>query len=158
MIAFPFNSRSNRTTIASLLSALLLLPFVGQWPTTISAQTTASATVIESGKFRLHKFAQPIGEESYEVTRDGDALVMKTNFLFTDRGSPVPLTTTCARARTSRPKPTPSKAARRAYLKSIRPSTSKAARHPSAKAKTLVQQRCRNSFLPSAVTRRSLCR
>ena len=56
------------------------------------------------GKFRLHKFAQPIGEESYEVTRDGDALVMKTNFLFTDRGSPVPLTTTLRTRQDSRPK------------------------------------------------------
>jgi imidazolonepropionase-like amidohydrolase len=94
MIQFPFNTRSNRATIAFILSALFLLPFIGQWPTSISAQTTSPSTVIESGKFRLHKFAQPIGEESYEVTRDGDALVMKTSFLFTDRGSPVPLTTT----------------------------------------------------------------
>lgn len=94
MIKLAFDSRAKRTTLASILSALLLLPFVGQGPTNISAQTNPSTNVIESGKFRLHKFAQAIGEESYEVTRDGDALVMKTNFLFTDRGSPVPLTTT----------------------------------------------------------------
>ena len=56
--------------------------------------TQSSAQTIETGKFRLHKFQQAIGEESYEVTRDGDALVMKTDFKFTDRNSPVPLTTT----------------------------------------------------------------
>src|ERR1044071_68854 len=56
--------------------------------------TQSGAQTIETGKFRLHKFQQAIGEESYEVTRDGDALVMKTDFKFTDRNSPVPLTTT----------------------------------------------------------------
>src|SRR5215813_5094680 len=53
-----------------------------------------SVQAVETGKFRLHKFQQAIGEESYTVTRDGDALVMKTDFKFVDRGSPVPLTTT----------------------------------------------------------------
>lgn len=51
------------------------------------------AQPVESGKFRLHKFEQPIGAESYEVTRDGDALVLKAQFEFTDRGTRVPLTT-----------------------------------------------------------------
>lgn len=45
----------------------------------------------ESGKFLLHKFEQPIGEESYTIVRDGDALALQTDFLFTDRGSKVPL-------------------------------------------------------------------
>jgi imidazolonepropionase-like amidohydrolase len=49
---------------------------------------------IETGKFRLHKFEQPIGEESYQITRDGDSLVVKSDFAFTDRGSKVPLTAT----------------------------------------------------------------
>src|SRR5215208_4278593 len=57
-------------------------------------QAQIEAQPVETGKFRLHKFQQAIGEESYAVTRDGDALVMKTEFKFTDRGSPVPLTTT----------------------------------------------------------------
>ena len=31
---------------------------------------------IEQGKFRLHKFEQPIGEENYQITRrDGDSRV-----------------------------------------------------------------------------------
>ena len=46
---------------------------------------------IESGKFRLHKFEQPIGEETYTVTRDGDSLVVSSTFEFTDRGTKVPL-------------------------------------------------------------------
>jgi len=55
------------------------------------AQTTPAA---ESGKFRLHKFEQPIGEESYTITPDGNTLTLKTDFKFTDRGTPVPLTAT----------------------------------------------------------------
>src|SRR5882724_8376636 len=49
---------------------------------------------IESGKFRLHKFEQPIGEETYTITREGDSLVVNSQFEFTDRGSKVPLSAT----------------------------------------------------------------
>ncbi|MEN3332924.1 MAG: hypothetical protein V7641_2289 [Blastocatellia bacterium] len=62
-------------------------------PVVFRSQAQTSAPPIETGKFRLHKFQQAIGEESYEITRDGDALLMKSEFKFTDRGSPVPLTT-----------------------------------------------------------------
>lgn len=55
------------------------------------AQTPPAA---ESGKFRLHKFEQPIGEESYTITPDGKTLTLKTDFKFTDRGTAVPLTAT----------------------------------------------------------------
>lgn len=48
----------------------------------------------ESGKFRLHKFEQAIGEENYTITPDGSSLNLKTDFKFTDRGTPVPLTAT----------------------------------------------------------------
>ena len=48
----------------------------------------------ESGKFRLHKFEQPIGEESYTITHDGNTLTLKSDFLFTDRGTKVPLSVT----------------------------------------------------------------
>ena len=61
------------------------------------AQTSAaqaSATPVEEGKFILHKFEQPIGQETYEVTKDGDSLRVKMDFKFTDRGSPVPMTAT----------------------------------------------------------------
>jgi imidazolonepropionase-like amidohydrolase len=60
-----------------------------------AVQTQAQTTpVVESGKFRLHKFEQEIGEETYQITREGNSLLVKSNFKFTDRGSPVPLTAT----------------------------------------------------------------
>lgn len=48
----------------------------------------------ETGKFRLHKFEQPIGEESYTITRQAETLTLKSQFQFTDRGGKVPLETT----------------------------------------------------------------
>ena len=48
-------------------------------------------SVMERGKFRLHKFEQPIGEETYKIERDGDSLAVKIDFKFTDRGTDVPL-------------------------------------------------------------------
>lgn len=50
--------------------------------------------MVEQGKFTLHKFEQAIGEETYEIRRDGDALSAKIDFKFTDRGQAVPLSTT----------------------------------------------------------------
>ena len=58
------------------------------------ATPTRAASVVEQGKFVLHKFEQPIGQETYEITRDGDSLGVKMDFKFTDRGSPVPMTAT----------------------------------------------------------------
>jgi len=62
---------------------------------TVTAPSSNSESApVEQGKFTLHKFGQPIGQESYEIHRDGDSLAVKVDFKFTDRGSPVPLTTT----------------------------------------------------------------
>src|SRR5579859_6717689 len=52
------------------------------------------SAIVERGKFTLHKFEQAIGEETFEVRHDGDALAVKVDFKFTDRGSPVPLSVT----------------------------------------------------------------
>ena len=62
----------------------------------IPVQQPAADTspVVEQGKFTLHKFEQPIGQETYEIRRDGDSLAVKIDFKFTDRGSPVPLSAT----------------------------------------------------------------
>ena len=68
---------------------VLLLAFL---PAVLPAQTNPPST--ETGKFRLHKFEQPIGEETYTITPDGTALILKSEFEFTDRGSKVPLTAT----------------------------------------------------------------
>jgi imidazolonepropionase-like amidohydrolase len=73
----------------TLFAFFLALALVG--PLELTALTQSPATV-EQGKFILHKFEQPIGEETYQITRDGDALNVKVDFKFTDRSSPVPLT------------------------------------------------------------------
>ena len=52
----------------------------------------AFTQTIEQGKFRLHKFEQPIGEEKYTINRDGNSLSVSMDFKFLDRGTPVPLT------------------------------------------------------------------
>lgn len=48
----------------------------------------------EAGKFRLHKFMQPIGEETYTISHQGESLTVQSDFAFTDRGSKVPLKAT----------------------------------------------------------------
>jgi hypothetical protein len=60
-----------------------------------SAQSTPKDTiVVEQGKYVLHKFENPIGEETYRMLRFGDSVTVEMNFEFTDRGSRVPLTAT----------------------------------------------------------------
>jgi len=67
----------------------LLLVFGGAW-----AQQSAGgqSPIVEQGKFTLHKFEQPIGEETYEIRKQDDSIVVKMDFKFTDRATPVPLT------------------------------------------------------------------
>ena len=73
----------------ALFITFLALALAKALPLTVFAQSPAA---VEQGKFILHKFEQPIGEETYQITRDGDALNAKIDFKFTDRSSPVPLT------------------------------------------------------------------
>jgi imidazolonepropionase-like amidohydrolase len=49
---------------------------------------------VELGKFRLHKFEQPIGDETYQIRRDGASLAVTVDFKFIDRGTAVPLAAT----------------------------------------------------------------
>lgn len=72
----------------------MLMLLLAMFTTQATAQQNSKQTAIETGKFKLHKFEQPIGEETYEVTREGNSLITKSNFKFVDRGSPVPLTAT----------------------------------------------------------------
>jgi len=80
-----------RITLASafVFAFFSTLPARGQSPTQ-SAQPEA----VEHGKFILHKFEQPIGEEIFDTTRDAQSLVTKVSFKFVDRGTSVPLTAT----------------------------------------------------------------
>jgi imidazolonepropionase-like amidohydrolase len=48
----------------------------------------------ETGTFRLHKFAQAIGEETYTIAHESGGLTLQATFSFTDRGTPVPLKAT----------------------------------------------------------------
>ncbi len=46
-----------------------------------------------SGAFTLFKFAKAIGKETYSIQPKGDEYTLTSHFLFTDRGTPVPLET-----------------------------------------------------------------
>ena len=57
--------------------------------TCVLAQAPASF-----GTFVLHKFAKVIGKETYLIETKGDTYALTSHFLFTDRGTAVPLETT----------------------------------------------------------------
>ena len=80
------------TLTFSMAVALLASLFVLTETKLCAVQTSSSTT--EHGKFLLHKFEQPIGEETYEIKRDGDSVNVKMDFKFTDRGTEVPLSAT----------------------------------------------------------------
>jgi imidazolonepropionase-like amidohydrolase len=86
MICLVGSTKRRSLTLALLAgcSFLSAIPACARRPTAL----------IEQGKFILHKLEQPIGEETYEIHRDGDSLTAQINFKFTDRNSPVPLSTT----------------------------------------------------------------
>jgi len=69
-----------------VLALLLVLS-----PAVLLCQTAPPS---QNGTFRLHKFEQPIGEETYTITNEGNTLTLKSEFKFTDRGTPVPLSAT----------------------------------------------------------------
>jgi imidazolonepropionase-like amidohydrolase len=85
-----------RTKPATLIYAFALVLVLATSATTAPPEKPDTkpgslGTVVESGKFRLHKFEQPIGEETYQITREGDTLAVHMDFKFNDRGSDVPL-------------------------------------------------------------------
>ena len=81
---------NRRQIIPALIALSCLLPLVRQ----SNAQSEAAPAVVERGKFILHKMEQPLGEETFETTRDGQSLVTKITFKFVDRGAAVPLAVT----------------------------------------------------------------
>ena len=72
---------------AVAVAIALPAPIFAQANAAQTGSAQAAAAPVEQGKFILHKFEQPIGQETYEVTKDGDSLVVKMDFKFTDRGS-----------------------------------------------------------------------
>jgi hypothetical protein len=72
-------------SIATLVCLITSPPSVAQQP------SSGDSSVIEQGKFTLHKFEQAIGSETYEIRKQGDSIAVKMDFKFTDRATPVPL-------------------------------------------------------------------
>jgi imidazolonepropionase-like amidohydrolase len=88
-ISRPANMRKQILILLfSAVSTALPLAALAQQP------STDASAVVEQGKFTLHKFEQPIGQETYEIRRAGDSLAVKVDFKFVDRASPVPLSAT----------------------------------------------------------------
>jgi imidazolonepropionase-like amidohydrolase len=67
-------------------------PIIGNGQDGNGQDSHPSRLSVEQGKFHLHKMEQPIGEETYQVTRLADSVAVTVNFKFTDRGTDVPLT------------------------------------------------------------------
>ena len=87
-------SRSHVSRFAMFaLLCLAFAPWCAAQQPTASAQA-AAANILEQGKFRLHKFEQPIGEETYQISQDGPSRLITSDFKFTDRNTPVPLNAT----------------------------------------------------------------
>ncbi len=74
-------------TIRQVCFAVVMLACACGW-----AQTESQAP--EQGVFNLHKFEQLIGKETYTLARTPSEVTLKSDFKFTDRGTPVPLTAT----------------------------------------------------------------
>jgi imidazolonepropionase-like amidohydrolase len=78
---------------AGFISFLFLLACS---PVGLPAQTASSSEApvpaTETGKFRLHKFEQLIGEETYTIAHEAGSLTLKSDFAFSDRSTKVPLT------------------------------------------------------------------
>src|SRR5260370_1623779 len=89
-----------RLVLAGLCASVFAIPKLAVPQEATSAKTMAAppsgplVEQVEQGKFTLHKFEQPIGQETYEITRDGESLSVQIDFKLPDRGRAVPLTAT----------------------------------------------------------------
>jgi len=83
-------SRRGTLAVLALFSAAFAAAFIVSGSIFPDARARADETA-EQGTFRLHKFEQPIGQESYAMKKDGDELQLSVSFHFNDRGQDVPL-------------------------------------------------------------------
>jgi len=60
----------------------------------VTPPESSPAEVVERGRFRIYKLQYPVGEESYEITREGGAHVLSAKFEIKYLGDKVPLTAT----------------------------------------------------------------
>ncbi len=82
-----------RTRVAAAATLVLFLA-VHPRPTPAVFAVSLADDAREEGTFTLFKFEQAIGQEHYEIQPDGDGSLLTSTFSFTDRGTPVPLSTT----------------------------------------------------------------
>ena len=74
------------------VAVFLLSAVVALTSSAIRLRAQDASTAVERGHFRLYKFEQNIGEETYEISRDASSITANINFKFTDRSTDVPLT------------------------------------------------------------------
>jgi imidazolonepropionase-like amidohydrolase len=89
----PLKHCCGKSIVVELLAAISLFAVL-LLPSCSVAVSSPDAPGAKEGHFRLHKFEQPIGEESYQISPDGKSFVLKSNFEFTDRSNKVPLVAT----------------------------------------------------------------
>src|SRR5262245_26948769 len=80
-----------RTTVLTRGILALAIAVLGAVRLAAQDAPAPAPAVVQQGKYVLHKFEQPIGEETWTLARDGDGFVLSSKFKFTDRGSAVPL-------------------------------------------------------------------
>jgi len=84
--------RRNGTRAGELLFSAAFAAAIMASGSLLSRRAAQGDEPVEQGGFRLHKFEQPIGNESYSIRKIGDELQLSDSFLFNDRGQDVPLT------------------------------------------------------------------
>jgi len=95
----PLPTQKPFRTQKRILALAALVVVAASARITTAHQSEPDTNIVEQSKFTLHKFEQPIGEETYTIRRDGDSLAAKVDFKFTDRGQAVPLSVTFRGAR-----------------------------------------------------------
>jgi len=76
------------------VKTMVAVVLLGAAALTVRAAPGQTGDAVERGTLRLHYLQKPIGEERYEIVRDGDGLRLTTDFDFTDRGGRVQLAAT----------------------------------------------------------------
>jgi len=95
MLGISINSRVVQAAIVVTLCALALLPLAAKISArSHSQQASAPPQIVEQGKFILYKYQARVGEETYEVARDGDSRIVKSTFGLSYLGGKVALATT----------------------------------------------------------------
>jgi imidazolonepropionase-like amidohydrolase len=78
---------SRKLAVLSIGSLAALAAAGGAW-------AEDGGQIVEHGVFRLHLYKRPTGQETYEIRRDGDGIVLKASYENTDRGVKEPLNAT----------------------------------------------------------------